>query len=521
MPDDESIVCVDRSLGAPCIVQMNLKGEELRSRSRPLCSPRPGISPRSHPSASRSPRRALALPFRWTARASLWSAWVNLRGRPWRFAPSFPTRARPRMRNSGCARVGSCSWRVMRLPLGPPGGRQEAFPAEPRVYQQLARIHRRAGDRAAQLDCLEEGLRRSHGAVREAVTLDWQVGTPEARLVLEFVETTRKVRGDREAGRVLGQALKLYPCMEQAVILRAELLLASGKGEEAIASLEEAVGALEGSGDVGAALHDIGRFLERQGRHGEALLFMERSFAKGEFSEFLIRDIADLHVRINQPTVAARWLSRLEDHWGSVANGATGLDRSLRGHRRLTDLRREIEELEGAGAVVTDPRSRSRPEDRRHHCVGELVAAHPAGFALVAQDQPVAERWPRDGPDVLVADVQAVGEERAGLGRQEDRLATPQARPVADMGADGLGRRLVVRVAREDDRRDLLHHVRRRGHLPTRVCRRSHSARLKEGGADSSEPPVVAERMVVTSRWSGSCSSSLKRKRSSCASGRG
>ena len=82
---------------------------------------------------------------------------------------------------------------------------------------------------------------------------------------------------------------------------------------------------------------------------------MERSFAKGEFSEFLIRDIADLHVRINQPTVAARWLSRLEDHWGSVANGATGLDRSLRGHRRLTDLRREIEELEGAGAVVTDP----------------------------------------------------------------------------------------------------------------------------------------------------------------------
>ncbi|MGB0332298.1 MAG: tetratricopeptide repeat protein, partial [Planctomycetota bacterium] len=356
VPDDESIVCVDRSLGAPCIVQMNLKGEELRSRS--LASLLPAsrnlaeVSSISLAFTEAGPSLAVQMDREGIALVSL--------GEPEGEALEVCSVV-PNQGSTQDAEQWLRESRELLLAGDEAAARasleaaREAFPAEPRVYQQLARIHRRAGDRAAQLDCLEEGLRRSHGAVREAVTLDWQVGTPEARLVLEFVETTRKVRGDREAGRVLGQALKLYPCMEQAVILRAELLLASGKGEEAIASLEEAVGALEGSGDVGAALHDIGRFLERQGRHEEALLFMERSFAKGEFSEFLIRDIADLHVRINQPTVAARWLSRLEDHWGSVANGATGLDRSLRGHRRLTDLRREIEELEGAGAVVTDP----------------------------------------------------------------------------------------------------------------------------------------------------------------------
>lgn len=356
VPDDESIVCVDRSLGAPCIVQMNLKGEELRSRS--LASLLPAsrnlaeVSSISLAFTEAGPSLAVQMDREGIALVSL--------GEPEGEALEVCSVV-PNQGSTQDAEQWLRESRELLLAGDEAAARasleaaREAFPAEPRVYQQLARIHRRAGDRAAQLDCLEEGLRRSHGAVREAVTLDWQVGTPEARLVLEFVETTRKVRGDREAGRVLGQALKLYPCMEQAVILRAELLLASGKGEEAIASLEEAVGALEGSGDAGAALHDIGRFLERQGRHEEALLFMERSFAKGEFSEFLIRDIADLHVRINQPTVAARWLSRLEDHWGSVANGATGLDRSLRGHRRLTDLRREIEELEGAGAVVTDP----------------------------------------------------------------------------------------------------------------------------------------------------------------------
>lgn len=356
VPDEASIICVDRSLGAPRIVQFGLGGEELHSQSLASLLPAPtgaaGIGAINLAFTEAGPSLAVHLEGEDIALISLDGA----EGEALEVCTVVP--------NHGPAPDVEQWLRESRdlLLAGDEAAARtslkaakEAFPAEPRVYQQLARIHRSAGDQAAQLDCLEEGLLRSHSAAQKAVTHDWQVGTPEARLVLEYVETTRKVRGDQEAGKALGQAMTLYPCMEQAVMLRAELLFASGKGEEAIASLERAVGALEGSSEAGAALHDIGRFLERKGHHEEALAFMERAVAKGEFSEFLIRDIADLHVRANQPTVAARWLSRLADHWGSVANGASDADRALRGRRRLADLRQEIEELEGSGAVVTDP----------------------------------------------------------------------------------------------------------------------------------------------------------------------
>ncbi len=356
VPDEESIICVDRSLGAPRIVHLGLGGEVLCSRSLASLLPAPtgaaGAGDINLAFTDVGPSLAVSMEGEGIALVSL----GGQEGETLEVCSVVPHQVPTRdveqwLRESrefflaGDDVAAQTSLEAAK----------EAFPTEPRVYQQLARIHRSAGDQAAQLDCLEEGLLRSHSAAQKAVTHDWQVGTPEARLVLEFVETTRKVRGDQEASKALGQALTLYPCMEQAVMLQAELLFASGKGEQAIASLERAVGALEGSGEAGAALHDIGRFLERQGHHEEALAFMERAFAKGEFSEFLIRDIADLQVRANQPAVAARWLSRLADHWGSVANGASGADRALRGRRRLADLRQEIEELEGSGAVVTDP----------------------------------------------------------------------------------------------------------------------------------------------------------------------
>lgn len=356
VPDEESIVCVDRSLGAPRIVQLGLEGEALRSR--PLASLLPGHKDLAGAGAislaftEAGPSLAIHADGMDIALVSLGDA----EGGALEVCSVVP--------NQGATQDVEEWLRESRelLLAGEEAAARtsleaakEAFPLEPRVYQQLARIHRSSGNRAAQLECLEEGLLRSHSAANQTVNYEWQVGTPEARMVLEFVETTRKVRGDQAAGKALGQAMTLYPCMEQAVMLQAEMLFAAGKAGQAIAALERAVGALEGSEEVGAAMHDIGRFLDRQGRHEEALAFMERAFAKGEFSEFLIRDIADLHVEANQPTVAARWLSKLADHWGSVANGASGVDRALRGHRRLADLMREIEELEGSGAVVTDP----------------------------------------------------------------------------------------------------------------------------------------------------------------------
>ncbi len=356
VPTDESIVCVDRSLGSPRVVQLDLGGVEVRSRS--LAALLPESSPRALDGAitlgfvDTGPCLAIDLGNRDIALVDLSEGHGG------------PLEVCSVVHNSRSSH-GVEDWLRKSRNLLLEGNEvaaqttleaaKDAFPAEPRIYQQLARIHRSSGDPAAQLQCLEEGLRRSHSATSQAVTRDWQVGTPEARLVLDFVETTRKVRGNGEATKALGQALTLYPCMEQAVLLRAELLFSSGKDAEAIASLEEAVGALEGSEELGPALHDIGRFLERQGRDGAAIRCMKRAYEAGEFSEFLIRDIADLHVRVGRPVGAARWLTRLKNHWASVANGASEADRSRRGDRRLADLQREIEELVGSEAVVTDP----------------------------------------------------------------------------------------------------------------------------------------------------------------------
>ncbi len=356
VPTDESMVCLDRSLGSPRVVQLDLGGVEVRSRS--LASLLPDSSPRALNGsitlgfADTGPCLAIDLGNRDLALVDLSEGQEG------------PLEVCSVVHNERSS-DGVEDWLRRSRDLLLEGrevaaqtaleAAKDAFPAEPRVYQQLARIHRGSGDQAAQLQCLEEGLLRSHSATSQAVTLDWQVGTPEARLALDFVETTRRVRGNSAATKALGQALTLYPCMEQAVLLRAELLFSSGEDTEAIASLERAVGTLEGSEELGPALHDIGRFLERQGRDGAAISFMERAYEAGEFSEFLIRDIADLHARVHRPAVAARWLTRLANHWASTANGASAADRAQRGNRRLADLRHEIEELGGSAAVVTDP----------------------------------------------------------------------------------------------------------------------------------------------------------------------
>lgn len=356
IPDDQSIICIDRSTTARRVIELSLQGEEIRSRT--LASLLPGSSSAAELGSinlafsASGPCLAVDVGGMEVALVGVGAAHggtlevcsVVTNEGPARSVDTFLRESRDLLRAGDEVAARTTLEDAKR-----------AHPTDPRVYQQLARIHRSSGDQVAQLDCLQEGLLKSHGAPGQTVTSDWQVGTPEARLVLEYVETTRQVRGDDEAGKAVGEALTLYPCMEQAVILRAELLFAAGKDVEAIASLERATGALEGSGELGPALHDIGRFLERQGREDLALVFMERAYGKGEFSEFLIRDIADLHVRANQPARAAGWLSRLESHWASVTNGGSGVERTLRGHRRLADLRREIDDLKGSGAVVTDP----------------------------------------------------------------------------------------------------------------------------------------------------------------------
>ncbi|MDG1051433.1 MAG: tetratricopeptide repeat protein [Planctomycetota bacterium] len=356
VPDDQSILCVEGPSGSRRVVELDLGGKVLRSQS--LTSLLPDAGSLTAPGSmdlvfsDSGPCLAVELGHHEAALIGVGAAHAGrfevcsiiAYGSPQQSVADWLRKSRDLLRTGDDvgARVALESAR-------------RDHPTDPRVYQQLARLHESAGDPMAQLHCLQEGLLKSHGASGQAITNDWQVGTPEARLVVELVETTRQVHGDAEASRTLGEALTLYPCMEQAVILRAELLFASGGPDEAIASLERALAALEGSDESSAAMHDIGRFLQEQGRDEEALTYMNRAFQKGGFSEFLIRDIAELHLQAGQSTLAARWLTKLADHWASVANGSSGVDRALRGHRRLAELRREIEALEGSGAEVTDP----------------------------------------------------------------------------------------------------------------------------------------------------------------------
>src|SRR6186997_1796368 len=74
--------------------------------------------------------------------------------------------------------------------------------------------------------------------------------------------------------------------------------------------------------------------------------------------------------------------------------------RSPRGVRRLLDGGR-------------DDRVEDRADDR--------LAGDALGLALEVEDDPVAQRWRRDGPDVLDRDVEPAIEQRVDLARRNER----------------------------------------------------------------------------------------------------
>ena len=229
----------------------------------------------------------------------------------------------------------------------------EAEPEDPRGYRQLARLHEKAGDHEAQLRCLQQGIDRIHADAKGIVTDRWQVGTPAAHLALEYVETTRDVFGDAQAHDALLQTMAFYPCMEQAILLYAELLLDAGQEEAALEALRRALARLSADADLAAANHDVGRFLRREGLGSAALEFLENAYALGQRSEFLIRGISDLHGEQGEPGRAAEWLAHLAEHWRESTNGDSELERRLRGYQRLAELELEIETLWIDAAATT------------------------------------------------------------------------------------------------------------------------------------------------------------------------
>ncbi len=125
--------------------------------------------------------------------------------------------------------------------------------------------------------------------------------------------------------------------------------------------------------------------------------------------------------------------------------------------------------------------------------------------------------------DVVDARGEAAFEERADLRGEEHRLRAARRRAEADESLHDVGRVRAVRVRRLHEADRVVLHVPRDGHLPHELLHRSRIVvavedRLRLRHLPS---PVVRSRMSWSSSRFGNGTWSLKRKRSSCASGSG
>ena len=230
----------------------------------------------------------------------------------------------------------------------------ETDPADARTYREFARFHVKQGDAAARLACLRTGVDRLYRRANGPVTGDWSVGTPSARLVVDFLDATREANGDKACHVALDEALELYPCMEHIVLMRAKLLLDEGEDEAAIWTLDNALALVDPNNDLAAAFHDVGRFLRGEDRDALALRYMEDAHALGDRSEFLLRGLAEIAADAGEFARATEWLGELRSIWADTQNGETQERRSARAAERLAGLDQEIADLE-ALAVAAAP----------------------------------------------------------------------------------------------------------------------------------------------------------------------
>ncbi len=230
----------------------------------------------------------------------------------------------------------------------------ETDPNDARGYRELAMFHRRRGEVQAQLDCLHTGVVRLHEEATGVADYDWQIGTPAARLTIDYVTAVRAAKDLDLAYEAVDLVMDLYPCMEQVVLFRAELFLEEGKLDEAIESLRLALGEVDPNSDLAAAYHDTGRFLCRHGNTEAAVIFLEDAYALGDQSEFLIRGLASASVKLGQPARAAEWLTVLAKRWRTAQNGESDSERAERASKRLTDLEAEIAGLVSAADKSDD-----------------------------------------------------------------------------------------------------------------------------------------------------------------------
>ncbi len=167
------------------------------------------------------------------------------------------------------------------------------------------------------------------------------------------------------------------------------------------------------------------------------------------------------------------------------------------------------------------PRSSGALARLGQHLGDHLVGGQALGLALEVEDDTVAQGGAGEVAHVLEGDVEAAFQQRADLRRQDDRLRAARAGPVADVLADGGG---AVALSGWVARRRRTTYSRTWEAIGTsRASRliRSTWAPLAALRACGRSVVVVRARISPRSAAVGKRTSSLKRKRSSCASGSG
>ena len=143
------------------------------------------------------------------------------------------------------------------------------------------------------------------------------------------------------------------------------------------------------------------------------------------------------------------------------------------------------------------------------------------GLALEVEDDPVAERRQRDGPDVVDRDVEPAVEQGVDLAGGDEGLGAARRAAVAHVVADEAGRARLVGVGRGQDAHGVGGHVRGDRDGPGEALHLDDLGRGADLAGRDGSVPVVRSMIAIRSSSDGNGTMTLNRNRSSCASGRG
>ena len=226
----------------------------------------------------------------------------------------------------------------------------DADPTAPDAWAALTRALHREGEDERAREVLEEAVQTLHGGRTQPVSMRWSVTDPRARLTLNLYEE-RLTAGDAEgAHATLDDLERLYPCMEEAVLLRAELALGSAADESSgYAAADEVlrgtIHLLDGDEERAAAHVDAARFLEERGALEQAVQHLGEAVALGEDREIVLRTLARIEAARGNSLAAAVWLERLRARWENDLESLNDERRRASCAERIERITSEIESL--------------------------------------------------------------------------------------------------------------------------------------------------------------------------------